>query len=537
MIPLIGTPSRAGKIKYHLRQWQLITSDPNILGIVTGLEIQFSSEPYQNKVPREYQLSQRDRNILQKEIDCMLENGVIEQVDSSAGQFVSPIFLKEKREQGKFRPIVNFKGLNSHITYQKFKMESLADLKDIIRQNDWMVKLDLKDAFLSVPLGEPMGKYTRFSWEGNLFQCMTLMFGLAPAPRIFTKLLKVPISVLRRLQIRVIIYIDDMLLFAQSQEDILTARDSAIYLLQALGLTINWGKSTLTPNQKVEYLGVIVNSTDLTLLLPEVKIEQLKTMCKNTLTKKVLTVRNLAKVTGRLRATAQAFSPAPLQLRNLQRLMKTALKKYECRIPLDQGSVLELNWWIQNLESQNGKPVSLKTPDLTIISDSSLEGWGAFCQSLRAGGKWSREETTLHINYLELLAVEKAILTFTRIHKVNSIHMLIDNTNALSYLLKMGGKTSQEMNDLAKKIWDYLLKNKISCTGEYIPSELNTEADEESRTTDQSEWKLNQLVFQKICANLGQPEVDLFASLACHQGTCHKSDMSIVRHVNSPTFW
>lgn len=86
----------------------------------------------------------------------MQQTGVILQVKPLHTQFVSPIFAKEEPE--KFRPIVNFKGLNEHIEYQILKMETLTDVKDTLRQNDWMVKIDLKDAFLSVPMRETMAK-------------------------------------------------------------------------------------------------------------------------------------------------------------------------------------------------------------------------------------------------------------------------------------------------------------------------------------------------------------------------------------------
>ena len=41
---------------------------------------------------------------------------------------------------------------------------------------------------------------------------LVLPFRLGPGPRKFTKLMKVPIATLRRLNIRVVIYLDDMLL-------------------------------------------------------------------------------------------------------------------------------------------------------------------------------------------------------------------------------------------------------------------------------------------------------------------------------------
>lgn len=83
----------------------------------------------------------------------------------------------------------------------------------------------------------------------------------------------------------------------------------------------------------------------------------------------------------------------------------------------------------------------------------------------------------------------------------------------------MGGKKNQQMNQTSKQICEFLMKNKCTLTAEYIPSALNIEADQESRTTDYSEWKLNPQQFQYICKQLGMPEVDLFASLCIPSNT------------------
>jgi len=57
-----------------------------------------------------------------------------------------------------------------------------------------MIKIDLKDAYFSMPIDPQSKKYLRFLWEGTLFEFQCLMFGLGPARRIFRKLLKVPMS-------------------------------------------------------------------------------------------------------------------------------------------------------------------------------------------------------------------------------------------------------------------------------------------------------------------------------------------------------
>ena len=88
-------------------------------------------------------------------------------------------------------------------------MESLHCLKFLLEQDDLLCKIDLKETYFSVPLNKNSQKFVIFQWSGNLYLYICRCFGLGPAPRIFTKLLKVPIALMRRVNIRIIIYVDD----------------------------------------------------------------------------------------------------------------------------------------------------------------------------------------------------------------------------------------------------------------------------------------------------------------------------------------
>ncbi len=68
-----------------------------------------------------------------------------------------------------------------------------------------------------------------FTWEGKLYQFTCLPFGLAPAPLLFTKLLKPVMPLLRRLGLRMIIYLNDIIVLNQTQEGILRDRDSVLF--------------------------------------------------------------------------------------------------------------------------------------------------------------------------------------------------------------------------------------------------------------------------------------------------------------------
>ena len=110
--------------------------------------------------------------------------------------------LSPKRQEVKFHPIVNLKPLNKFIKYEHFKMENLKTVRFLVRKGDYFIKLELTDAYLTVPICKSHQNYLRFAWRGRIFQFHCLAFGLSPAPRVFTKLLKVVTAILRRQGLR-----------------------------------------------------------------------------------------------------------------------------------------------------------------------------------------------------------------------------------------------------------------------------------------------------------------------------------------------
>ena len=69
-----------------------------------------------------------------------------------------------------------------------FKMETIRTVKGLIKPGDWLLKLDLKDAYLTVPIHQNHRKYLRFHWQGQIWQFQVLSFGLNRTPCTFTKL-------------------------------------------------------------------------------------------------------------------------------------------------------------------------------------------------------------------------------------------------------------------------------------------------------------------------------------------------------------
>ena len=225
-------------------------------------------------------MSREEASLIEEEVKAILEQGAVQKAKEMKDQFLSNLFLVSKKGGGN-RPVINLKNLNSIISYLDFKMEGLHLLKDLLKEKDFMCKIDLKDAYFCVPLHPEHRKYIRFKWEGQLYEFFCSSFGLGSAPRIFTKLLRIPVAVLRMINIRIIVYLDDFLLMSQTIEDLEMARDTLIFLFQQLGFVINLKKSVLTPTQLIEFLGLMIDSVTMSLSLPEEKVVYLRQKCQN----------------------------------------------------------------------------------------------------------------------------------------------------------------------------------------------------------------------------------------------------------------
>ena len=117
-------------------------------------------------------------------------------------QFTSTLFLVQK-ENGDYRPIINLRALNRFLEKDSFKMEGLQVVKSLIQQGDFMMKLDLKDAYYALPIHHSHRKYLRFVYQDRTYEFQSLPFGLSSAPWAFTKTLKPTLAVLRSMSIRV----------------------------------------------------------------------------------------------------------------------------------------------------------------------------------------------------------------------------------------------------------------------------------------------------------------------------------------------
>ena len=101
-------------------------------------------------------------------------------------------------------------------------------------------------------------------------------------------------------------------------------------------------------------------------------------------------------------------------------------------------------------------PLTPPLPTTTITTDACSTGWGAQWLGASLAGQWSRAETRLHINALELQAAINAIKTWGPELRGQVVGLQADNKTAVAYLLREGGTKSPLLCQLTRQMFKLL---------------------------------------------------------------------------------
>ena len=283
----------AGRLANYTSKWSSITTDKTILNYVSGYSIPFNKKPVQQLKPLQYTFSKSEIEFLEHELDRLKSIGAIEECMPCTEQFLSFSFLRPK-PNGKFRFILNLKNLNRFITTEHFKLEDIRSAVNLLAKDDFLASLDLQDAYLLVPVRKQDRIYLRFEYKNKTWQFNCLPFGLAPAPYLFTKLMKPVVSKLRSLGYRSTIYLDDILIFGSSFKACQENVNQTVKLIKSLGFLINEDKSALEPCKICTFFGFVINSETMELSLTSKRKNKILSLIVELINDKKCTVSKLA---------------------------------------------------------------------------------------------------------------------------------------------------------------------------------------------------------------------------------------------------
>eukprot|EP00873_Tetraselmis_striata_P019320 jgi/Tetstr1/439584/TSEL_028011.t1 len=183
-----------------------------------------------------------------------LEGELARFVESGAWEFgtcrkwVSRLFLVPKSGVNQWRCIIDLRVLNSYCVRKRLKMETLLGARHLTKKGDYMFSFDLPDGFYALRIAEADRYYFTVDVPGQLCMLAGLPMGWSLSPYYFVTLTQVFITHLRKPEpeppssstqparskrylrrttwrgARILLYVDDFLLFSASMEQALHLR-------------------------------------------------------------------------------------------------------------------------------------------------------------------------------------------------------------------------------------------------------------------------------------------------------------------------
>jgi len=195
-----------------------------------------------------YPLSPDELELLKEYLDEMLRTGKIRPSKSSAG---APIFFA-KQANGKLRIVVDYRGLNAITIKDKYPLPLMTTLMEQVGTSQVFSKLDLKLGFNLLRIAEGDEWKTVFKTRYGLYEYTIMPFGLTNAPSVFQRHLNNILS--EKIDRGVVIYIDDILIYTQTEEEHVELVRWVLKKLSENGLCINIDKCIFHVPE-VEFVG------------------------------------------------------------------------------------------------------------------------------------------------------------------------------------------------------------------------------------------------------------------------------------------
>ncbi|KAK8934166.1 hypothetical protein KSP39_PZI014581 [Platanthera zijinensis] len=466
----------AAKPKTSLDSIPVVSEYPDVFpddlpGAPPQREIDFTIElvPGAKPVSRSpYRLAPKEMAELKVQLQELLEQGYVR---PSSSPWSAPVLFVKKKD-GSLRLCIDYRELNKLTEKNKYPIPRIDDLFDQLVGSTVYSKLDLKSGYYQLKIKESDIPKTAFSTRYGHYEFTVMPFGLTNAPSVFMDLMNRTFR--EYLDQFVIVFIDDILVYSQSEDDHFKHLHMVLETLRRNQLYAKFSKCEFWLSS-VAFLGHIISGAGIA--VDPAKIVAIREW---PVLSSVAEVRSFLGLAGYYRRFVENFSRIALPLTSLTRKDQRFVWSPECAQAFE-----ELKGRLTTapiLCSPSG------TEGFEIYSDASGSGLG--CVLLQRGSViayGSRQLKVHERNYpvhdLELAAVIHALKLWRHYLYGVKVDIYTDH-KSLKYLL------DQKDLNMRQRRWmeflgDYTFKI------HYVPGKGNAVADALSRRTPaRASWLL-----------------------------------------------
>ncbi len=428
--------------------------------------------------------------------------------DMKAG-FFSPYFIVPKKSGG-LRPILGLRILMLKMLMQN---RVFGCIRPQVRSAalTWRPVLPCVDP--SVPQAIPAVCVRRTS-----ISVQVLPFGLSLSPGVFTKVAEAALVPLREQGVRILNYLDDWLIQAQSQDQLCEHRDwcSRTSASWAFGST---GKRANSCRCRGSLFSVwSLDSVNQKRALRRNALSRCWTAWIRTRTGRRHHWNKFQRLLGHMAAAAAVTPLGLLHMRPLQhwlhgRVPRWAWQSGTLRVQVTPACRQTFTPWSDPSFLRAGVPLEQVSRHAVVYTDASTKGWGATFNGLAVSGVWTGPQLHWHINCLELLAVHLALNRLKR--RLRGEHVLVrtDSTATVAYINRQGGLRSRRLSQLARHLLLWSRKHLRSLRAIHIPGLLNRTGRRAVTSCAPRRMETPSPDGPADLRRFGLAQVDLFASL------------------------
>jgi hypothetical protein len=228
-------------------------------GMPPERKVEFAIELVPGTAPiskRAYRVSRPKLVELKKQIDELSEKAYIR---PSTSPWVAPVPFVEKKD-GTRRMCIDYQALNEVTIKNKYPLPRIEDLFDQLRGASMFSKIDLRSGYHQLRIRPSDIPKTAFITKYGLYEFTVMSFGLTNAPAFFMNLMN---SVfMDYLDKFVVVFIDDILIYSQSEEEHVNHLKMVLKRLREHHLYAKLSKCEFWINE-VLFLGHIINKEGL----------------------------------------------------------------------------------------------------------------------------------------------------------------------------------------------------------------------------------------------------------------------------------
>lgn len=191
---------------------------------------------------------------LNEEIDRLLALGVIEDSNSDWALNAVPI----KKPNGSIRLCLDARKLNTRTKRDAYPLAHVGRILGRLGKTRYLSTIDLKDAFLQIPLCSESKPLTAFSFQGKgMFQYTRLPFSLTNSPATLSRLMDKILGA-GALEPQIFVYLDDIIVASETFEEHIKLLEEVAKRLREANLSINLQKSQFC-RFEVPFLGYLLS--------------------------------------------------------------------------------------------------------------------------------------------------------------------------------------------------------------------------------------------------------------------------------------